>query len=157
MAPECLQEARTLGLEADKWGFGATVWEVFSGGPRHITSLEPAKVVQLLNWERASRDSEGEVKPHNGRLPRPPSPPEAEVLRGPGAATGPQVDGAGRAHRAVHGLRPRPAALLPCHPQGPQRPHYIRCAGGGGGDDPGGGEGPLLCAGGLLAATVSMS
>ncbi|ERE89023.1 tyrosine-protein kinase JAK2-like protein [Cricetulus griseus] len=63
VAPECLQEARTLGLEADKWGFGATVWEVFSGGPRHITSLEPAKVVQLLNWERASRDSEGELLP----------------------------------------------------------------------------------------------
>lgn len=44
MAPECLQEARALGLEADKWGFGATAWEVFSGGPVHITSLEPAKV-----------------------------------------------------------------------------------------------------------------
>lgn len=44
VAPECLQEAQTLGLEADKWGFGATTWEVFSGGPAHITSLEPAKV-----------------------------------------------------------------------------------------------------------------
>lgn len=44
MAPECLQEARALGLEADKWGFGATAWEVFSGAPVHITSLEPAKV-----------------------------------------------------------------------------------------------------------------
>lgn len=44
MAPECLQEAGTLNLEADKWGFGATTWEVFSGAPMHITSLEPAKV-----------------------------------------------------------------------------------------------------------------
>lgn len=44
VAPECLQEAQTLGVEADKWGFGATTWEVFSGGPAHITSLEPAKV-----------------------------------------------------------------------------------------------------------------
>lgn len=44
VAPECLQEAGTLNLEADKWGFGATTWEVFSGAPMHITSLEPAKV-----------------------------------------------------------------------------------------------------------------
>lgn len=44
MAPECLQEARTLGLEADKWGFGATVWEVFSGIPMPISALDPAKV-----------------------------------------------------------------------------------------------------------------
>lgn len=44
VAPECLQEARTLSLEADKWGFGATVWEVFSGVPMPISTLEPAKV-----------------------------------------------------------------------------------------------------------------
>ncbi|XP_049983682.1 tyrosine-protein kinase JAK3 isoform X1 [Alexandromys fortis] len=47
VAPECLQEARALGLEADKWGFGATAWEVFSGGPVHITSLEPAKKLKF--------------------------------------------------------------------------------------------------------------
>lgn len=47
VAPECLQEAQTLGLEADKWGFGATTWEVFSGGPAHITSLEPAKKLKF--------------------------------------------------------------------------------------------------------------
>lgn len=44
VAPECLQEARTLSLEADKWGFGATVWEVFSGVTMPISTLEPAKV-----------------------------------------------------------------------------------------------------------------
>lgn len=44
VAPECLQEARTLSLEADKWGFGATVWEVFSGVTVPISTLEPAKV-----------------------------------------------------------------------------------------------------------------
>lgn len=44
VAPECLQEARTLGLEADKWGFGATVWEVFSGVTMPISTLDPAKV-----------------------------------------------------------------------------------------------------------------
>lgn len=44
VAPECLQEARTLGLEADKWGFGATVWEVFSGVTMPVSTLDPAKV-----------------------------------------------------------------------------------------------------------------
>ncbi|XP_058583461.1 tyrosine-protein kinase JAK3 [Neofelis nebulosa] len=47
VAPECLQEARTLGLEADKWGFGATVWEVFSGIPMPISTLDPAKKLQF--------------------------------------------------------------------------------------------------------------
>ncbi|KAI4569243.1 hypothetical protein MJT46_006537 [Ovis ammon polii x Ovis aries] len=47
VAPECLQEARTLGLEADKWGFGATVWEVFSGITVPISTLEPAKKLQF--------------------------------------------------------------------------------------------------------------
>lgn len=69
MAPECLQEARTLGLEADKWGFGATVWEVFSGGPLHITSLEPAKVGQPRSWEPAGTREGG--RGHATALPRP--------------------------------------------------------------------------------------
>ncbi|XP_077715564.1 tyrosine-protein kinase JAK3 isoform X2 [Canis aureus] len=47
VAPECFQEARTLGLEADKWGFGATVWEVFSGIPMPISTLDPAKKLQF--------------------------------------------------------------------------------------------------------------
>ncbi|KAK2495223.1 hypothetical protein MC885_021612, partial [Smutsia gigantea] len=47
VAPECLQEARTLGLEADKWGFGATVWEVFSGITMPISTLDPAKKLQF--------------------------------------------------------------------------------------------------------------
>uniref|UniRef100_A0A9L0JE41 Tyrosine-protein kinase n=1 Tax=Equus asinus TaxID=9793 RepID=A0A9L0JE41_EQUAS len=47
VAPECLQEAHTLGLEADKWGFGATVWEVFSGVTMPISMLDPAKKLQF--------------------------------------------------------------------------------------------------------------
>ncbi|KAM9688871.1 tyrosine-protein kinase JAK3 [Trichechus inunguis] len=47
VAPECLQDARTLGLEADKWGFGATVWEVFNGVPMPISALDPAKKLQF--------------------------------------------------------------------------------------------------------------
>ncbi|XP_026312749.1 tyrosine-protein kinase JAK3 isoform X2 [Piliocolobus tephrosceles] len=47
VAPECLREAQTLSLEADKWGFGATVWEVFSGVTMPISALDPAKKLQF--------------------------------------------------------------------------------------------------------------
>ncbi|XP_004616913.2 tyrosine-protein kinase JAK3 [Sorex araneus] len=47
VAPECLQEARTLGLEADKWGFGATVWEVLSGITMPVSALDPAQKLQF--------------------------------------------------------------------------------------------------------------
>ncbi|XP_017356752.1 tyrosine-protein kinase JAK3 isoform X1 [Cebus imitator] len=47
VAPECLREAQTLSLEADKWGFGATVWEVFSGVSMPISALDPAKKLQF--------------------------------------------------------------------------------------------------------------
>uniref|UniRef100_A0A2K5WFZ1 Tyrosine-protein kinase n=1 Tax=Macaca fascicularis TaxID=9541 RepID=A0A2K5WFZ1_MACFA len=47
VAPECLRKAQTLSLEADKWGFGATVWEVFSGVTMPISALDPAKKLQF--------------------------------------------------------------------------------------------------------------
>uniref|UniRef100_A0A8D2E1Q0 Tyrosine-protein kinase n=1 Tax=Sciurus vulgaris TaxID=55149 RepID=A0A8D2E1Q0_SCIVU len=47
VAPECLQETQTLGLEADKWGFGATVWEVFSGVPMPLSTLDPTKKLKF--------------------------------------------------------------------------------------------------------------
>nr|XP_040146904.1 tyrosine-protein kinase JAK3 [Ictidomys tridecemlineatus] len=47
VAPECLQETQTLGLEADKWGFGATVWEVFSGIPMPLINLDPPKKLKF--------------------------------------------------------------------------------------------------------------
>lgn len=59
MAPECLLEPRTLGLEADKWGFGATVWEVFSGIPIPISTLDPAKVRAPVLASRGLRSSLG--------------------------------------------------------------------------------------------------
>ncbi|XP_004761047.1 tyrosine-protein kinase JAK3 isoform X2 [Mustela putorius furo] len=52
VAPECLLEPRTLGLEADKWGFGATVWEVFSGIPIPISTLDPAKKLQFYKEQQ---------------------------------------------------------------------------------------------------------
>uniref|UniRef100_A0A250YM00 Tyrosine-protein kinase n=1 Tax=Castor canadensis TaxID=51338 RepID=A0A250YM00_CASCN len=50
VAPECLQclgDIQTLGLEADKWGFGATAWEVFSGAPMPVSSLDPAQKLKF--------------------------------------------------------------------------------------------------------------
>ncbi|XP_051685925.2 tyrosine-protein kinase JAK3 [Oryctolagus cuniculus] len=53
VAPECLQDPQALGLEADKWGFGATVWEVFSGAPMPVSALEPAEKLDF--YEQRSR------------------------------------------------------------------------------------------------------
>lgn len=121
VAPECLQclgDIQTLGLEADKWGFGATAWEVFSGAPMPVSSLDPAQVRHWGEWT-------------TGRWPGPlsrvdytdrPVPPatEAQVLRGATAAAGPEVDRAGSAGPTVHGLRPGPAAIVQGHRARPQ-------------------------------------
>lgn len=68
MAPECLQEARTLGLEADKWGFGATVWEVFSGIPMPISTLDPAKVRAPALTSRVPVWEKGGLRSSLGRM-----------------------------------------------------------------------------------------
>lgn len=44
VAPECLSDPKGLALPADKWGFGATLWEIFSGGNMPVSLLEPQKV-----------------------------------------------------------------------------------------------------------------
>ncbi|KAM9265266.1 tyrosine-protein kinase JAK3 [Morus bassanus] len=43
VAPECLSNPRSLALPADKWSFGATLWEIFSGGNMPVSLLEPQK------------------------------------------------------------------------------------------------------------------
>lgn len=68
VAPECLQEAHTLGLEADKWGFGATVWEVFSGVTMPISMLDPAKVRAPAGASGAPICQKGGLKSSWGRL-----------------------------------------------------------------------------------------
>ncbi|XP_038628578.1 tyrosine-protein kinase JAK3 [Tachyglossus aculeatus] len=47
VAPECLWDPKSLSLEADKWSFGATVWEIFSGGTMPLSTLEPAEKLQF--------------------------------------------------------------------------------------------------------------
>lgn len=44
VAPECVSTPGTLALPADKWGFGATLWEIFSGGNMPLSLLEPQRV-----------------------------------------------------------------------------------------------------------------
>ncbi|XP_021234698.1 tyrosine-protein kinase JAK3 [Numida meleagris] len=47
VAPECLSDPQSLALPADKWGFGATTWEIFSGGNMPVSLLEPQKKLQF--------------------------------------------------------------------------------------------------------------
>ncbi|XP_017689826.1 PREDICTED: tyrosine-protein kinase JAK3 [Lepidothrix coronata] len=43
VAPECVRDPKSLALPADKWSFGATLWEIFSGGNMPLSLLEPQK------------------------------------------------------------------------------------------------------------------
>ncbi|XP_067169161.1 tyrosine-protein kinase JAK3 [Apteryx mantelli] len=43
VAPECVSDPKSLALPADKWSFGATLWEIFSGGNMPVSLLEPQK------------------------------------------------------------------------------------------------------------------
>lgn len=44
MAPECLEDPKNLAPESDKWGFGATLWEIFNGGIMPLRLMEPERV-----------------------------------------------------------------------------------------------------------------
>ncbi|XP_074834375.1 tyrosine-protein kinase JAK3 [Carettochelys insculpta] len=47
VAPECLSDPKNLALESDKWSFGATLWEIFSGGTMPMSTLQPREKLQF--------------------------------------------------------------------------------------------------------------
>ncbi|NXY22029.1 JAK3 kinase, partial [Atrichornis clamosus] len=47
VAPECVGDPGSLALPADKWGFGATLWEIFSGGNMPLSLLEPQRKLEF--------------------------------------------------------------------------------------------------------------
>ncbi|KAM7025437.1 tyrosine-protein kinase JAK3 [Acridotheres tristis] len=52
VAPECVSDPGSLGLPADKWGFGATLWEIFSGGNMPLSLLEPQRKLEFYRSRR---------------------------------------------------------------------------------------------------------
>ncbi|XP_010217800.1 PREDICTED: tyrosine-protein kinase JAK3-like [Tinamus guttatus] len=47
VAPECVSNPQSLALPADKWSFGATLWEIFSGGNMPMSLLEPQEKLRF--------------------------------------------------------------------------------------------------------------
>ncbi|XP_025897240.1 tyrosine-protein kinase JAK3 [Nothoprocta perdicaria] len=47
VAPECVSDPQSLALPADKWSFGATLWEIFSGGNMPVSLLEPQEKLRF--------------------------------------------------------------------------------------------------------------
>uniref|UniRef100_A0A7N8WL13 Tyrosine-protein kinase n=1 Tax=Mastacembelus armatus TaxID=205130 RepID=A0A7N8WL13_9TELE len=48
VSPECIEDAANLSLAADKWSFGATLWEICSGGDKPLTVH---KIIKSLFYE----------------------------------------------------------------------------------------------------------
>ncbi|XP_043577361.1 tyrosine-protein kinase JAK2-like [Chiloscyllium plagiosum] len=46
-APECIDRTDHLALESDKWSFGTTLWEIFSGGDIPLYNMEPRRKLQF--------------------------------------------------------------------------------------------------------------
>lgn len=44
IAPECVKNASALGVAADKWGFGTTLWEICYDGEVPLKEKKPAEV-----------------------------------------------------------------------------------------------------------------
>ncbi|XP_066501247.1 tyrosine-protein kinase JAK2a [Hoplias malabaricus] len=47
--PECVEDSRNLSLDTDKWGFGTTLWEIYTGGEKPLSSYDSSK--KLLFYE----------------------------------------------------------------------------------------------------------
>lgn len=44
IAPECVKNVSALGVAADKWGFGTTLWEICYDGEEPLKEKKPAEV-----------------------------------------------------------------------------------------------------------------
>lgn len=44
IAPECVKNVSALGVAADKWGFGTTLWEICYDGEVPLKEKKPAEV-----------------------------------------------------------------------------------------------------------------
>uniref|UniRef100_H3B0L6 Tyrosine-protein kinase n=2 Tax=Latimeria chalumnae TaxID=7897 RepID=H3B0L6_LATCH len=47
VAPECINDSNNLSLESDKWSYGTTLWEIFSGGVLPLSALEPSRKLEF--------------------------------------------------------------------------------------------------------------
>ncbi|KAF4077201.1 hypothetical protein AMELA_G00205350 [Ameiurus melas] len=47
--PECVEDHRNLSLATDKWSFGTTLWEIYTGGEKPLSSYDSSK--KLLFYE----------------------------------------------------------------------------------------------------------
>ncbi|MCJ8741247.1 hypothetical protein PDJAM_G00068510 [Pangasius djambal] len=47
--PECVEDQRNLSLATDKWSFGTTLWEIYTGGEKPLSSYDSSK--KLLFYE----------------------------------------------------------------------------------------------------------
>ncbi|NWU14197.1 JAK3 kinase, partial [Cephalopterus ornatus] len=63
VAPECVRDPKSLALPADKWSFGATLWEIFSGGNMPLSLLEPQKWPELATLMAQCMEYEPQRRP----------------------------------------------------------------------------------------------
>ncbi|KAF7696634.1 hypothetical protein HF521_005052 [Silurus meridionalis] len=47
--PECVEDPKNLSLATDKWSFGTTLWEIYNGGEKPLSSYDSSK--KLLFYE----------------------------------------------------------------------------------------------------------
>ncbi|XP_025027948.1 tyrosine-protein kinase JAK3 [Python bivittatus] len=52
VAPECVEDPKKLAVESDRWGFGATLWEIFNGGHMPVWGMGPQAKLRFYQERR---------------------------------------------------------------------------------------------------------
>ncbi|KAM6466850.1 tyrosine-protein kinase JAK3 isoform 2-T2 [Liasis olivaceus] len=52
VAPECVEDPKKLAVESDRWGFGATLWEIFNGGLMPVWGMGPQAKLRFYQERR---------------------------------------------------------------------------------------------------------